>query len=611
MKSGDLILGKYRIASRLGEGGMGTVFRARDELLDRDVAIKVLRADLSGQASLVERFRSEAIALARLGHPRIASLHGLERDRDQFMMVMEFVHGETLEAIIQRGGPIPWRRAVEYAIAVCDALEHAHEQGVVHRDIKPANIMVTRGDSIKVMDFGIARVMGRSRHTQLGRSVGTPMYMAPEQLRGEEVDGRADTYALGAVLYEMLTGRVAFDADSDYSLMMKQLNDPPPRPSLSVAGLPLSLDEIVTRAMAKRREDRYAGAAAMRASLETVRRVTITPAPHPVARPVPEPVSDPIEPVTPAPQPNQPVVPPVPPTRLSSEPGSAIPPTRLAPAPPPGAEAGPTRLASEPAPPPVPPTRIEPVPRGKRKGKWATDWKVWATAAALLLIATLTVRSARSRAAEPVAPDSITATQPGPAEPIGPAGSAESPGRLPNPREPVRPAPPSPVPPSDRSGKPTPEGGEPPVVSPAPAPAPLPPPVPAPVSQGGPAPTGGSEAASGVDRAGAAAAVQSWVSAIGSRQAARLAGLDGGTRLHAQLLELVREGRVAVAGQEPPALEFRGFDEVSAVVETRLSYRSPFGATRRAPVRFALDLLREGGSWRITRARILGSPRLD
>ncbi len=119
---------------------------------------------------------------------------------------------------------------------MCEALEHAHDQGVVHRDIKPANIMVTRGGLIKVMDFGIARVMGRSRQTQLGRSVGTPMYMAPEQLRGEEVDGRSDIYAMGAVLYEMLTGKLAFDADSDYSLMMKQLNDPPPRPSLSVAG---------------------------------------------------------------------------------------------------------------------------------------------------------------------------------------------------------------------------------------------------------------------------------------------------------------------------------------------------------------------------------------
>ena len=263
-----MVLGKYTVVQRLGEGGMGTVYRARDELVDRDVAIKVLRPDLARQQALVDRFRAEAAALARLAHPGIAMLHGLEREDDQLYMVMEFCRGETLEDLLHRQGRLPWRRAAELCAAVCDALDHAHDAGVVHRDIKPANIMVAPGGRVKVMDFGIARVTGRGRQTQAGHSVGTPMYMSPEQLRGEEVDGRADLYALGAVLYELITGRLAFDADSDYKLMMMQLNDPPPEPSASVAGVPASVDEIVARAMSKAPEARYPSAAAMRAALD-------------------------------------------------------------------------------------------------------------------------------------------------------------------------------------------------------------------------------------------------------------------------------------------------------------------------------------------------------
>lgn len=274
---GELLLGKYRIQERLGEGGMGTVWRARDELLDRDVAIKELRADLAGHEALAERFRAEAVALARLAHPGIAALHGLERDADRFYMVMEYVPGATLEAIVQREGPLPWDRAASLCALVCDGLGHAHQQGVVHRDVKPANVMLTPSDAVKVMDFGIARMAGQSRQTRHGSTIGTPHYMAPEQLRGEEVDGRADVYALGAVLFELISGRVPFDADSDYKLMMMQLHDAPPRASGAVAGVPSAIDRIIARAMAKDPADRFQTAGAFRdALMEAVRSAPAT-----------------------------------------------------------------------------------------------------------------------------------------------------------------------------------------------------------------------------------------------------------------------------------------------------------------------------------------------
>ncbi|MEW5919008.1 MAG: serine/threonine-protein kinase, partial [Gemmatimonadota bacterium] len=155
-------VGNHRILEKLGDGGMGTVYRAIDQMLDREVAIKVLRPELTQQPALSERFRSEAIAMARVSHPNIAMLHGLERHGDDLYMIMEYVRGETLEHVVQRAGKLSWRRAAEILTSVLDALDHAHDMGVVHRDIKPANIMITRNGVVKVMDFGIARMVGRN-----------------------------------------------------------------------------------------------------------------------------------------------------------------------------------------------------------------------------------------------------------------------------------------------------------------------------------------------------------------------------------------------------------------------------------------------------------------
>ena len=263
-------LGNYRVIARLGEGGMGTVYRATDTMLDRDVALKVLRPELARQAALVERFRAEAVALARLRHEHIAALYGLDRQGDDLVMVMEYVSGETLEALLAREGKMSWQQAVPVLRGVLAALGHAHVRGVVHRDIKPANVMVDGDGTVKVMDFGIARLMGENRQTRAGVAIGTPSYMAPEQLRGEDVDGRTDLYAAGALLYELLTGRVAFQADSDYSLMMQQLHEAPAAPSTITGGVPRALDAAVARAMAKKPAQRYPSATDFSRALDDI-----------------------------------------------------------------------------------------------------------------------------------------------------------------------------------------------------------------------------------------------------------------------------------------------------------------------------------------------------
>ncbi|MCC7055316.1 MAG: protein kinase [Gemmatimonadaceae bacterium] len=260
--------GNYRVTSRLGEGGMGTVYRAVDTMLDRDVALKVLRPELARQAALVDRFRAEAVALARLRHENIAALYGLDRQGDELVMVMEYVSGETLEARLHRAGAMAWDEARPVLRGVLAALGHAHARGVVHRDIKPANVMIDADGTVKVMDFGIARLIGENRQTRAGVAVGTPSYMAPEQLRGEDVDGRTDLYAAGALLFELLTGRVAFQADSDYALMMQQLHEPPPAPSSVQRSVPRSVDAVVARAMAKRPAQRYESASGFMAALD-------------------------------------------------------------------------------------------------------------------------------------------------------------------------------------------------------------------------------------------------------------------------------------------------------------------------------------------------------
>lgn len=265
-------IGHLRVIASIGVGGMGAVWHAVDELLDRHVALKVIRPELMSRPGLAERFRSEAIVLARLQHPCIAALYGLEKRGDEFVMVMEFVDGQTLDVRLAEQGALPWPEATRITRAVLDALDHAHESGVIHRDIKPANVMITRAGRVKVMDFGIARLVGAQRQTRTGAAVGTPSYMSPEQLLGQEVDGRADVYAVGTLLYELTTGHLPFEVEGDYLRMIAQLQQIPALPSTHRAELPGGLDLIVARALQKEPDDRYASSGEFRDALEELER---------------------------------------------------------------------------------------------------------------------------------------------------------------------------------------------------------------------------------------------------------------------------------------------------------------------------------------------------
>ena len=267
-------LDNYRVVEKIGEGGMGAVFRSQDIMLERDVALKFLRPELAREKDLVERFRAEAIVLARLNHPYIASVYGLHRHGEDWFMAMEFVPGETLADRLKHVERFSPDAAVRLTSMVLQALDYAHAAGVVHRDIKTANIILTPAGTVKVMDFGIARLLGSQRLTRAGSIVGTLGYMAPEQIQGHEVDGRADIYAIGIVLYEMLAGRVPFTAETDWALMQAQISQPPP-PLSEWVHVPQELDAAVMRSLEKQPEHRFQTATDFKRTLDGIARRTL------------------------------------------------------------------------------------------------------------------------------------------------------------------------------------------------------------------------------------------------------------------------------------------------------------------------------------------------
>jgi serine/threonine-protein kinase len=260
-------VGSYKITEKIGEGGMGAVFKGIDVMLEREVAIKMLRPELASQPQVVERFRAEAVTLAKLNHPNIATLYSFIRQGDDFFMVMEFVRGHTLDEAIRRTGAMAFERAVPLLCQALEGIDHAHRMGIIHRDIKPANMMLTESGSIKVMDFGIARVLGSARLTRQGSIVGTIEYMSPEQVRGLESDARSDIYSLGILLYEMLTGRVPFSSDSEFDLMKAQIEAAPVPPRTLDAHIPLPVEQAIMRSLAKKPEARFQTAGEFRAML--------------------------------------------------------------------------------------------------------------------------------------------------------------------------------------------------------------------------------------------------------------------------------------------------------------------------------------------------------
>jgi serine/threonine protein kinase len=261
-------IGNFRILRKLGEGGMGAVYHAVDEMVDRDVAIKSLLPEIAHQPGTLERFRTEAVALAKLNHTNVATLYSFLREGEEYFMVIEYVNGRSLEDIIRRRGRLPLDTAVSIAAHVLDGLRHAHAMGILHRDIKPANILIAETGEVKVTDFGIARFVNSDRMTRVGRIVGTIEYMAPERILGHEADARSDIYSVGALLFEMFTGRIPFQGENEFELLKKQLDLPPPLLSDCGIAVPEGIEWIVQTALAKQPQQRFESAAAMRAQLK-------------------------------------------------------------------------------------------------------------------------------------------------------------------------------------------------------------------------------------------------------------------------------------------------------------------------------------------------------
>lgn len=261
------VIGNYKIESKLGEGGMGAVYKGVDTMLDREVAIKALRPELASQTSVVERFRSEAVTLAKLHHPNIATLYSLFRQTDELYMVLEYVRGETLDSILQRRGALSSNEVIPVFCQILDGIDHAHELGIVHRDIKPANMMLTEKGTLKVLDFGIARLLGTNRMTRAGNVIGTLEYMPPEQVKGQETDARSDIYSLGMMLYEVLTGRAPFESENEFELMKLQTEAMPAPPRALNASIPAEVESAIMRAIQKSPDARFQTAGEFREAL--------------------------------------------------------------------------------------------------------------------------------------------------------------------------------------------------------------------------------------------------------------------------------------------------------------------------------------------------------
>jgi len=270
-----LVGGRYELGELIGYGGMAEVHRGRDIRLGREVAIKVLRADLARDPSFLNRFRREAQAAAGLNHPSIVSVYDTGEDVNPDgtvapFIVMEYVEGRTLRDIIKAEGRLPARRAMEIAADVCGALDFSHRNGLIHRDIKPANVMITQAGAVKVMDFGIARTLAddAATVTQTANVIGTAQYLSPEQARGETVDGRSDVYSTGCLLYELVTGVPPFQGDSPVAVAYQHVRENAPTPSSRVPDLPRVLDSIVMKSIAKNVLNRYQTAGEMRSDLQ-------------------------------------------------------------------------------------------------------------------------------------------------------------------------------------------------------------------------------------------------------------------------------------------------------------------------------------------------------
>ncbi len=261
-------LGKYQLLQEIGRGGMGAVYKAYDPFLDRTVAIKLLAPHLVWEKDFVERFLREARAAARLRHPNIIEIHDVGQEGSNYYFVMAYMPGSSLKELTARQSRLPPAKALPILRQLADALDYIHAKGLVHRDVKPANIMFDERDQAVLMDFGIVKAAQESRLTATGSSIGTPHYMSPEQIQGQPVDARTDQYALGIIAFELLTGRVPFDADTTTAILYKHVNAPPPSATACCPDLPSAIETVLNRALSKSPDERYATCGDLAKALE-------------------------------------------------------------------------------------------------------------------------------------------------------------------------------------------------------------------------------------------------------------------------------------------------------------------------------------------------------
>ncbi len=269
---GELIAGRFELVEVVGSGGMASVYRAYDRLLERPVAVKILHGHYLSDEEAVERFQREARSAAQLAHPNIVTVIDRGEDDGRPYIVFEYVEGENLKQLVQREGALPVGTVIDLGIQIAQALEAAHERGVVHRDIKPQNVLLAEEGRVKVTDFGIARSRGTEGLTLTGTIMGTSDYIAPEQAKGEPSGEASDVYSLGVVLFELLTGKVPYEAESPVATAMRHVHDPIPSVRSVRPEVPARLDACVRRALAKEPRDRFASMSDLIAELEACRR---------------------------------------------------------------------------------------------------------------------------------------------------------------------------------------------------------------------------------------------------------------------------------------------------------------------------------------------------
>ena len=310
---GSRLAGRYEITGVLGRGGMGIVYVARDHELDETVAVKVLRTEIAGSEEAARRFRSEIKLARRIRHRNICGIHEYGQDGPLRFIVMEYVEGFTLRQILRQRGRLPTGEAFDVAIEVAEGLQAVHDAGIIHRDLKATNVMLDRGGTVRLMDFGIAKQLQQEDTTGItatAQMIGTPEYMSPEQVRSEKLDGRSDVYSLGVLVFELFTGELPFHGDTPMSVILAHLETPPPLDGMRATWLPRPLVPVLHKALAKDRNERYRSPREVAEALRSARAVLtgptlVQPRPTPrgaaAVRPLVAPLPDPLTVPSPTP----------------------------------------------------------------------------------------------------------------------------------------------------------------------------------------------------------------------------------------------------------------------------------------------------------------------